>query len=251
MPLVDYSLKIIKAILSVTDHDREQTGRVLCLSHPDVIASVGTLVSIFGAEAASLPIREDGQLSINWHKAQAITSEIVDTKALFALLGYEMDAIDITEGRGGEIIHDLSTPLPEQYRGKYDLVFDCISNQCFNVAQVWANMVMACRVGGSVLSVTPVTMINQGFWDVSPTAYHDFFTANGMKISYRAIHGVYSSKGEVVLDPVIRCRGVPEDTMNCVFGLKLADVNPVQWPVMAKFRRYPQCQITTPTKSPL
>jgi poly-gamma-glutamate synthesis protein (capsule biosynthesis protein) len=35
-------------------------------------------------------------------------------------------------------------------------------------------MLRCCRVGGYILSVTPVQMVNQGFWNISPTAYHGF-----------------------------------------------------------------------------
>lgn len=240
MPLVDYSLQIIADLLPKLAKDPRRTGKVLTLSYPDVIASPQTVVKIFGARTRNVTIRDDSDRTVRWHKAAGITSEIVDTKALFAALGYDMTAFDITAGRGGEILHDLSQPLPTQeHDDKYDLVFDCITNQCFNVAEAWRTMLRCCRVGGYILSVTPVQMVNQGFWNISPTAYHDFAEANHCSITHRAIVGVYTLKSEMILDAMLRQRDVLDDTMNVVVLQKQEATPNVVWPVMKKFQLYP------------
>jgi len=242
VPLVDYSLQTIANVIKAIKNDPRRTNKVLCLSYPDIIASEETLVKIFGKKAKDLEKRKDSFEILNWHKAHHITSEVVDTKALFAALGYEMHALDISEGRGGEIIHDLSEPLPIslQMRETYDLVFDCISNQCFNVAQAWATMVSCCRVYGYILSVTPVTMINQGFWNVSPQAYAAFAEAHGLDLHYEAHLGVNEDKGVVVLDTERRQRNIPDNVMNVALMHKPRQTTNI-WPIMSKFKRHPKC----------
>ncbi len=65
--------------------------------------------------------------------------------------------------------------------------------------------------------------------------------ANGMRIvNRRAQCGPYANKGRVDLDSIIRCRGVPEDTINVVSAVKIETVFPPVWPVMSKFKRFPK-----------
>ena len=249
MPLVDYSLNIIKKLIDSVKQQPERTNTVLTLSYPDLVVSRAVLASIFGIGVASaVPDREDSEATINWHKASDITLSIPDTKALFKALGFEMDSIDRVEGRGGEMIHDLSDPLPDSWLDNfYDIVFDCISNQCFNIAQVWSTMVSCCRVGGYILSVTPVTMVNQGFWCVNPAAYADFARANDLEIvSREVVVGVYTKQGTIDIGPVRRHRNVPDDAMNVVVMQKKKHTHKPIWPIMSKFRVYPKCQIETP-----
>lgn len=249
MPLVEYTLHVVEDVLRRLDRDPSRLGNVLCLAHPDIVAARATVRDIFGERIDGVTNRKDTAATIRWHKAGGITQEILDTESFFKCLGYRMRALDITEGRGGEEIHDLSFPLPPDHSavGDNDFVFDCISNQVFNVAQAWWTMIACCRLGGWVLSQTPVQMVNQGFWNVSPTAYYDFAEANGMQIeSIQHIVGVYAERDRAALAPVIRCRGVPDDTMNVVLMRKVEHRDTPVWPIMTKFKKYPTCQIPPP-----
>lgn len=245
MPINEYVLRLVADRLKYMSGDEDlcrphRTGRVLSFSCPDVIAPLRALNEI--CENKPLRKREDAQKILGWHKAHDVTDTVVYTEDVFEALGYALDTIDITAGRGGELIHDLSDPLPDDWpgRGKYDLVYDNISHQCFNIAQCWRNAIEACRVGGYVVSVTPITMPNTGFWGVSPTAYHDFFEANGFEVSGRkAVVGKYVKLKEVDAHPFIRIRDLPDDTINVVVGRKLYACHRPVWPIMTKFRQYP------------
>jgi hypothetical protein len=252
MPLVHYSLEIIRDVLRDVDRDPARTGKVLTLSYPDVICSPDKVEEIFGAAVRGrLVMRADGQGSILWHKAQRITRAVPDTAHLFGLLGYALTAVDLVEGRGGEVLHDLNCPLPPSFHDQYDLVFDCVSNQVFNAAQVFLSCAACCRLGGYVLHTVPVTMVNQGFWGVSPTTFHDFYAANGFEVLTRTAYlGVYVRAAEIALEPVRRMRNVPDDAMNVVLVRKTSAVTP-RWPVMQKFHNHPRCQAAAPGESPL
>lgn len=242
MPLVDYSLELVNRVLTAADTDPQRTGLVACLAYPDVVASVGTVTRIFGDRVRGIAARQDSAAIVGWHKAWSITDTILDTSALFRALGYDTVAYDVSVGRGGERFQDLSLRLANDPERLADLVFDCISNQVFNVAEAWWTMVRLCRVGGHVLSVTPVNMINQGFWNVSPTAYEDFAAANGLQVvERRSVVGVYTEKGQVALEPVRRARGVPDDTMNVVLLRKTEARRQPVWPIMTKFQIHPTC----------
>lgn len=245
MALVPYSLNLIRPILKTLRHDRApERPRVLTFSQPDIIANVDHVIRIFAEEIGDkVPvIREDTPAILNWHKAHSITDRIIDTPWLFETLGCDYWCIDVAKGRGREELMDLSYPVPLELRGMFDFIFDCISNQCFNVAQAMANAWESCKVGGYVLHITPVQQVNQGFWSVSPTTYHDFYEANhGDIVTYRFPVGTYAATDEVTLEPWIRCRDVPDDTMNMVLVRKLKDA-PITWPIMKKFQLRPDCK---------
>lgn len=245
MPFVPYNLAIVAEVLRNLATDDQKTNKILTLSYPDLIATSHDIVTQFSSAVMPLPVRKDSNATLQWHK-QPQLGEVFDTKALFAKLGYQMDALDRAVGRGGEVLHDLSDPLsPDHpFRNSYDLVFDCISNQVFNVAQAWWTMIECCRVGGYILSVTPVTMVNQGFWNVSPTAYKDFAQANGLEVLSLTGHvGVYRSKSTFMLATTTRIRNVPDDTMNVVLLRKKEQRDKPVWPIMTKFQKYPTCHL--------
>ena len=257
MPLVPYNLKTLKRAMTLAKNaikasGEERNGRILTLSCPDLIAKRSDLEEIFERSFVTLPVRHDAEKILNWHKAHARTLQVFDTSHLFNQLGFEHTVIDLVNSRPssvGEVwVHDLSEPIEQPMKDildkKFDIVFDCISNQCFNVAQVWKTMVECCRVGGLILSVTPVQMINQGFWDISPTTYQDFFRNNGFDIiEHSMVVGVYEQKHKIEFNNeqwFKRMRDVPDDAMNLFLASRRVAV-PVQWPVMSKFIKYPDC----------
>lgn len=247
MPLVNYSIAVVRDLVVRLRQQGRQNINVLTLSHPDLVIHPDQLAKLMKGvlfDNSKLKIRADSEATIRWHKAQHRIQEVVDTASFFTALGCRFTAVDMVEGRGDEILHNLNEPWPASFlngRG-FDIVFDCITNQCFNVAQAMKNAWEATAVGGYCFHVTPVAMVNQGFWNVSPTAYHDFYAANcGEIIRFEHIVGVYDKSDETVLDKTRRCRGVMDDTMNVVVARKLRDAS-VTWPIMTKFQLHPTCQ---------
>lgn len=243
MPLVPYSLRTVQHLLQTIDKDPARLGRILCLAHPDIIATPKDLQRIFGNVGIGLPIRPDSDATLAWHKQPHVT-KVPDTEALLKALGYDMTVFDVTEARGGEIAHDMNEELPSEFYGKFDFAYDNISHQVFNIGECWRSLLDAVRVGGYILSVTPLNAANNGFWNVSPTAYHDFYGANGATIvSRQCVLGFYEARGELLLDPVKRCRNVPDDAVNVVVIRKDDELTgPPDIPIMTKFRKYPTSQ---------
>jgi hypothetical protein len=247
MPLVRYSLETIKTLLDKLHKGRQPGTRlhVLGFSNPDVIATPAELLRIFGERVRPAAIRPDSEQIVHWHKAHHITSEVVDTVSLFEKLGATFEALDRAEGRGNEMLLDLSEPIPRHMHNGYDLVVDIISNQVFNVAQCMASAALACKPGGYVFHVIPVNMVNQGYWNVCPVAYWDFYEANGFTVhQVRHEVGVLEAKQLIHLESERRCRNVPDDTINVVVVQKQRDMEEkVVWPIMRKFHRHPTSKL--------
>lgn len=252
MPLVPYSLAIVKReIDKLKTVIGQRKPRVLTLSTPDLIAHQAQLETIFGKEVIErCKIREDSVATINWHKAHSICKQVYDTRSLFESLGCEYYSTDMVEGRGGEVNWDLNLPwcdrpdiLKQFNNDTFDLVFDCISNQVFNFYGAMCNAWGAVKLGGVIIHVIPVQMVNQGFFGVSPAAYFDYYRCNFGEIEqFDHIVGVYAEKSRVQLDHIKRERLVPDDTMNVVVVRKQRDHYTVA-PYMTKFLQHPKCQL--------
>jgi len=83
-----------------------------------------------------------------------------------------------------EIRHDLNYPIPDDLRGRYDLVWDCGSiEHVMNAYQAMRNMLDLARVGGILLCLQAIgDQTNAGYWTISPNFYLDFLGANGVEI---------------------------------------------------------------------
>lgn len=244
MPLTHYSLETLRdAVYGVELGDRR--GKVLCFSHPDLIVTEKKLREIFGI-TAPLKIRPDSAEIIAWHKAEWATKEVVDTASFFDAIGFDLVAMDLEPGRGGEIIMDLGSDLmPEALHQRYDIVFDCISHQIFNIPQVMTKAALAVNVGGYAMHLTPVSLTNNGYYNISPCLYADFYTPdNGFEIvELRMVTGVYRKTSERPSEPVRRMRDVKEDSMNVVLAKKTRHVKDITWPrLMTKFLSNPKCK---------
>jgi hypothetical protein len=177
-------------------------GSVLCLGYPD------------------LP---DGGDTIAWLKEAGASDVLV---------------VDLMAHRGFERLLDLNHPVMFHH-GTYDLVINPGTlEHCFNVGQAWTNAWLAVARGGVILHVAPGSMLNHGYWNISPIAFFDWCEANGGKVlemrlgrngtcepvSIERITGSASGRGQIPAETVIYC-----------LCKKLRD-GPTRWPHQAIYR---------------
>ncbi|MFH1135057.1 MAG: class I SAM-dependent methyltransferase [Pseudomonadota bacterium] len=104
----------------------------------------------------------------------------VTTRDLFPALGFDRyDDVDIfPEERG--IRHDLNEPAPQRLRNRYDLVFEAGTiEHIFDVRMVFRNIIVMLKKGGLVFHLSPLDLINHGFFTFSPTLFYDVYGSNG------------------------------------------------------------------------
>jgi len=153
-----------------------------------------------------------------------------------ALLGYDLEVLDVVEARGGELLHDLNEPVPTRLHRRYALVIDPGTlEHCFNVAQAACNLAEMVAPRGCVFHGNPLNMFNHGFYNFNPTWYRDFYAANGFEIEL--IEGV----ADMVRDPkrfevplIERFGGVPANASLYVLARRVADTR-IRWPVQSKY----------------
>lgn len=141
-------------------------GEVLCFSYPDFLMDV-----------KDSPVSKASGRG----KKTGLGFETPDATELLKHYGAtSVRYIDTFENCGHEDVMDPSYPLSI---GPYDFVIDAgMSRHCFNAAQFLMNCAHATKMFGKVLHYVPVTMVNVGFWNFSPTVLWDFYDQNGFGV---------------------------------------------------------------------
>lgn len=87
---------------------------------------------------------------------------------------------------------DLNKPLPPL--GLFDVVINHgTAEHVFNIAQVFASMHTACKVGGLMVHESPFTgWIEHGFYCLQPTLFYDLAASNGYEIVLVAVEEIRS-----------------------------------------------------------
>jgi hypothetical protein len=91
------------------------------------------------------------------------------------------------------------------------------------------------KVGGFVIHMNPMTMINHGFFNFSPTFYHDFYGQNGHQLM-APICGLSANGIKVTYAKVdhTRRQRVTDSAMVLAVVRKQNDSVPI-WPMQSKY----------------
>lgn len=104
---------------------------------------------------------------------------------IFSSIGYtKIDSIDVSDYEDSTLAHDLNVPLVAGQFEQYDLIFDGgTSEHIFDQIQVLKNIHILTKIGGFVIHYTPANnFVDHGFYQFSPSYYHDYYSANNYKI---------------------------------------------------------------------
>ena len=186
MALPAHSLKLIAPYL--------KSAKVLSLGYPDILARLEEIQHIFGYTPTRFSNHNE------WH---GIEHPLPDTLELFEQVGATLTVVDFTPERGMERIADLNYPHD---LGKFDLVIDPGTlEHCFHIGQALMNAANAVKAGGKIFHLSPVSMINHGFYNLCPTLYFDFYTQNGWKVEEITLVPIVHLNGEVSgnIDPKV------------------------------------------------
>ena len=198
MAIDKYFLK--SAVRVLNKIRRDYRTNVATLGYPDLMVSETDLKNV-GINLNKLEIREK-YVDTSMHKKLRAkleadgTKHLYTTESFFNQFNMSIDVFDIYSHLGVEKIMDLNEPLPEEYKEKYDLIFDVGTlEHCFNVGQAFKNIIEMTKLGVTIFMAAPASKINHGFWNFCPTAYTDIFHQNGWQVT--DLIGVKGTKREV------------------------------------------------------
>jgi hypothetical protein len=93
--------------------------------------------------------------------------------------------LDASPYEGADTIHDMNTPVPTDWHGRYDAVIDGGSlEHIFNIPTAFANLANMLKVGGTIFINTPANnMMGHGFYQFSPELMFRIFSeVNGFTL---------------------------------------------------------------------
>lgn len=97
----------------------------------------------------------------------------------------DLTVMDASEYEGADTIHDMNQPIPDAFKGRFDIVIDCGSlEHIFNVPVALQNLAEMLKVGGTLFITTPANnLMGHGFYQFSPELMFRVFSAeNGFQI---------------------------------------------------------------------
>jgi hypothetical protein len=201
---------------------------------------------LLGKAIKKVTYREDSDVIVRWHKCSKITTKIPETHSVYKAMGFTkiVDA-DLVKARGDEVRVDLNSPLPASL-GKFDLVIDNVSQHCFNIGQALKSILMSVKPNGWVLHCVPLTMINQGYYSISPCALNDLYSKNGFEVVSHKAYKLDRNTGdnkEFEISPSDRMV-VPDDNCFQIFLAKnIKQPSTITWPKQNKFIKHPHSTI--------
>ena len=237
MALPPEALRVIQLGLKDLSCDSQ---RILALGYPDILALPEQIAALFGAHVPqALEYRDDSPQIARWH-GMPENARVPEAQQFFAVLGFDLEVLDVVQARGGEMVHDLNQPVPPELHRRYAMVIDPGTlEHCFNIAQGVRNVAEMVAPGGCVFHGNPMNMFNHGFYNLNPTWYHDFYAANGFKV--QLVEGVSDPMRQFKRFDVpltSRFGGVPPESSLYVLARRVADT-PVRWPTQTKYVKNP------------
>lgn len=197
-------------------------GKVLTFAYPDILLTPQEAGQIIGKELKK---------STSYGEYHKRGIPLADTQEVFQACGAELTCVDLIRTREAELVVDLN--LAHEF-GPHDLVIDAGTiEHCANIGQALMNAANAVAVGGRVFHGPPLTMLNHGFYNVSPTLLVDFYEQNGWVIEHMSAHSAHPPYDP---SPVPR-----HDRFNAPNGLamyflaKRVKDEPLKWPVQWKY----------------
>lgn len=199
----------------------------VCLGYPDILVPNDAYPDVpIGSHKAAA-----------WHNWRG---KVIDSDAYFKLNNLQPRYHDRAAVRGPEHVVDLNEPGQAEF-GLSGLIIDPgTSEHVFNVGELMRRIVEGIGVGGYVMHTNPLNMGNHGFWSFNPTAYKDFYEANGctietMKIFYGPLHG-----RDFIDSPDQTGRFDAPNNSSLFVVARKADRVPFAWPVQTKYRNNPR-----------
>lgn len=220
MALPEPAIVMLKPVLT-------KAKSVFCLGYPDIVMEIGRLEALF--DISLHKVNPENEFSKHLH---GVSYDIPDTEEFFEALGVEeFKCCDLKSLRGCEIVADLNYP---QDFGQYDLVIDPGTiEHCFNIWMAALTASNTVKPGGAIFHDNPLSMVNHGFYMLSPTWYVDWYQDNGWEIIIQAI----TDHREVFtnFNPIARVK-VASELSNMVLARKPIEAKPMAFPTQSKYK---------------
>jgi SAM-dependent methyltransferase len=109
--------------------------------------------------------------------------EITDRSFFAAFSNCSVEAIDVSDYEGAEIVHDLSVPIPDALKGQFDFIYDGSTlDNVFNVATAMQNIDDLLKPGGRCVLMNWSNSTPTAYAMLSPDWFMDFFRTTNTRM---------------------------------------------------------------------
>ena len=163
----------------------ESRGAVYCIGYPKMHLDAALIARLSDFGYLGAPT-EDGPPD--------------DARVIFSRFGFpRFKCIDISDYEGAELVMNFAQDdVPLEARGKADLLIDPGTFEHFdNIPQAMKNAHDLLADNGVIFHINPGNgWYDHGFWQVSPTFYHDYYRTNGYSVVVAAVHVDLGIRGQ-------------------------------------------------------
>lgn len=206
--------------------------RIASMGYPDIIAPPEMIEQWVGHPVNP---RDDSKVICLRHGIKP--RPIPDAESLFKLLDCELDVYDIVQERGCEHLCDLNYAWASMGENgtqqRYDIVLDVGTvEHCFNIAQAMFNMAAVVNEGGVIIHENPANQMNHGFYNLNPTFFADFYSANGFELIQCSL---VTKEGEAFKVPLTQRFQYTAREINIFCMAQRTEVKPFVYPTQSKY----------------
>jgi SAM-dependent methyltransferase len=183
-------------------HAREPfKGPILTLGRQGIIATVAQCEAAIRSQGVRVtPPPAGSDLSPNVPAFQSGPYRgFTNDKGVFGMMCGEIpETLDVSEYEAADHIHDLNEPVPEALKGRFGLIVDGGTlEHVFDVPQALRNIKTMLRPGGRIIHNNPMSnWAEHGYYQFSPTLFHDFYVTNGFELPECLILGYTLTNSE-------------------------------------------------------
>lgn len=167
------------ARLLIEEHQRRPfQGRLLQLGRQEIM---------FSRKRCAQLIKETGLVPSDRSTYRESSNEEISDTEFFSLFGVDsIEALDATADVAASVVHDLNVAeVPEQYRGKFDVIFDGgTMEHVFHAPNMLTAIHNLLAPGGRIIHNTPASnAVDHGFYSFSPCLYYEYYSKSGYELN--------------------------------------------------------------------
>jgi hypothetical protein len=115
-----------------------------------------------------------------WQKKGAKQSPVSDEYFFTKFAIERLDSLDVVDGFGGTIIHDLNTPVPESLYEQFDFIVDGGTfDHLVQIGTAFRNVIHMLKPGGRVLHYNAASgYVGAAYVSFGPDLFYDYYVVN-------------------------------------------------------------------------
>jgi hypothetical protein len=157
---------------------RPLTGSLLLIGRQTVYLTPEEAVQVIQEE--QVPVRENVKIELDATTRSGASSGRISDKSFFALFcDARVEALDVSDYEGAELVCNLNEPIPAELHGSYDFIYNgsCLDN-IFDPSTTLKNLSRLLRPGGRMIDIEHGSQVNGPYLMYPVDWFYDYYLVN-------------------------------------------------------------------------